>query len=192
MVFKRYILLFLIGVVLNSYAAIGMVEDLQQDVAKNDVALAKIRELNTKDVSSFIENHKLYFIYGHDCPACHRMIGDVRSFIDRFKFDFEAIAIGGSLPEFPDSKVDNSYIVQKLKDFKVVEIPLLVFINNDSKTPVGKSVGVKSEDELIDWLTGLVEIYRRHNLAKNISANVDSEKLLAEMVSVSEGDEGNV
>ena len=129
----------------------------EMDVVEESDSLAKIRGLNAKDVSSFIEKYELYFIYAHDCSACHRMIGDVRRFIDRFNLNYEAVAIGGSLPEFPDSKVDNSYVLQKIKDFEILKIPALIFVDKSSDKAISTSVGVKSEDELIAWLRTLVK-----------------------------------
>ena len=123
------------------------------DVINVEHALEKIRKIERSRVYDFVKTHKIYFIHAGFCPMCHAISPMVRSFVDRFDLDVEAITVDGDLlKEFPEATQEFSYV----RKFKILRLPALVVASKSSDEVVGLKYGLVPEGNIIDWFADVI------------------------------------
>ena len=93
--------------------------------------------------------HVLFFLFRSDCPYCQQFAPLLRNFEQKFGLPVFAISLdGGTLPEFPQARVDNGIAAT----LNVTQVPALFLASPRTNviTPIG--YGVLSETELLERL----------------------------------------
>jgi conjugal transfer pilus assembly protein TraF len=103
----------------------------------------------SRTAEQLARTHVLFFLFRSDCPYCQQFAPLLRNFEQKFGLPVFAITLdGGTLPEFPQARVDNGIAAA----LNVTQVPALFLTSPRTNviTPVG--YGVLSETELLERL----------------------------------------
>ncbi len=120
------------------------------------------QESNAKDaaIQQFAKQTGLFFFYKSTCPYCHRFAPILKSFAERNGVTVIAITMDGvSIPEFPDSKIDNGQAAQ----FHVTVTPSLFAVNPYTKKAYPVAYGLVSETDIRDAIYRIMDKNRSDN-----------------------------
>lgn len=105
----------------------------------------------TKFLSALRNEIGFFFFFRSDCPYCHKFAPILKSLTNKFGFKVVAISLdGGTLPQFPDARLDNGQFEKLANNQKVVPAVFAVFPKTNQVTPI--SFGLVSEDEIVKRL----------------------------------------
>jgi conjugal transfer pilus assembly protein TraF len=127
----------------------------------NNVGLKVYHEMESQKkvnaVHEFSRQSGLFFFYRSTCPYCQRFAPILKHFAENYHIAVVPITMDGiSLPEFPNSKIDNGVS----KQFHVSVEPSLYAVNPKTQKAFPIAFGLTSESELLDNIYNIMTNYR--------------------------------
>jgi len=127
----------------------------------NNLALQVYNEAESQKklnvINEFSKNFGLFFFYRSTCPYCKRFAPILKHFTETYHIAVIPITTDGiSLPEFPNSKIDNG----QSKQFQVSVEPALYAVDPKSQKAFPIAFGLTSESELLDNIYNIFTHYK--------------------------------
>jgi len=127
----------------------------------NNVAIQVYNEAESQKklnvINDFSKHFGLFFFYRSTCPYCKRFAPILKHFSETYHIAVIPITTDGiSLPEFPNSKIDNG----QSKQFQVSVEPALYAVDPQSQKAFPVAFGLTSESELLDNIYNVYTHYK--------------------------------
>jgi conjugal transfer pilus assembly protein TraF len=104
-----------------------------------------------KTLAELSRDYGLMFFFRGDCPYCHQQAPVLKMLEAQYGLPVLAVSMdGGSMPQFPNAKLDNGIAMQVSAGRGISTVPALFLVNRQTHESVAVGSGILAMDEIVE------------------------------------------
>ena len=109
------------------------------------------RDKQYKTLAELSRDYGLMFFFRGDCPYCHQQAPVLKMLEAQYGLPVLAVSMdGGSMPQFPNAKIDNGIAMQVSAGRGISTVPTLFLVNRETHESVAVGSGILAMDEIVE------------------------------------------
>lgn len=109
------------------------------------------RDKQYKTLAELSRDYGLMFFFRGDCPYCHQQAPVLKMLEAQYGLPVLAVSMdGGSMPQFPNAKIDNGIAMQVSAGRGISTVPALFLVNRETHESVAVGSGILAMDEIVE------------------------------------------